>query len=359
MCFCYLDIIKVEFYPLNVKAYVNLESVSSLLEEDIDGICHNVPNVTYQKWKINSFGFRGKEIDFKKKEAGIRIVCFGGSETFGFYESQDKEWPSQLEEMLRDKFQTVEVINASVAGLRVTKRKDYAGKYVLPLKPDIMIIFHQRFLEYVKDSIRGIGGKGLARKKREKKVKNPEGEPIPVFTTSAFSKMIDVLMRCLPEGLLTHHHLWKLRRRIRQKEKRYLIHKEPMNEVPDNIVFAYERNLTAFVHYLKENHIVPVLSTFPALVTPFNKDTYEDLMLETRLVFCIELSENGILNAIRQLNHVIRRIAKEENLIFIDNDHLIPKTREYFGDNFHYTDKGAEFVARNVCDILDSANLIK
>ena len=333
--------------------------VSELQEEDINGICHNVPNTVYQKWKINSLGFRGKEIDFEKKEGKIRIVCFGGSETFGFYESPCKEWPSQLKEMVRDEFPTVEVINASIVGLRVTKRKDYVWKYVLPLKPDIMIIFHQRFLEYVKDSIRGVDEKGLASKIRGERVKNPAVDPTTVSAKRAHSKIVDVLIRCLPEGLLTQHRLWKLRRRIRRKEEKYLIHKEPMNEVPDNIVFEYERNLTGFVHYLKENHIVPVLSTFPALVTPFNKDTYKDLLLATRLLFCIELSENGILNAIRQLNHVIRRIAKEENLILIDNEDLIPKTREYFGDNFHYTDKGAEFLARNVCDILNHSSLIK
>jgi lysophospholipase L1-like esterase len=342
-----------------MKTYMNLKLLSTLFEEDINGVCHNVPNGRYQKWKINSLGFRGKEIDFEKKGGTIRIVCFGGSETFGFYESQDKEWPSQLEEMLRDKFPTVEVINVSLVGLGVKERKDYVGKYVLPLKPDIMIIFHQRFLEYVKDSIRGIEGKGLASKSRGKGDKNPHVEPTTVSAKRALSKIVDVLRSSLPEGLLTQHHLWKLRRRIRRKEKKHLIHKEPMDEVPENIVFEYERDLTAFVHYLKENQVVPVLSTFPALVTPFNKGIYEDLLLATRLVFCIELSENGILNAIRQLNHVIRRIAKEENLIFIDNDALIPKTREYFVDNFHYTDKGAEFLARNVYDILNHSNLIK
>jgi len=338
---------------MNITLFVNL------FEEDLNGICHGVPNATYQKFTMNSLGFRGKEIDFEKKEGGIRIVCFGGSETFGFFENQDKEWPFQLEEMLRDKFPTAEVINASVVGLRVKKRKDYVAKYVLPLKPDIMIIFHQRFLEYVKDSIRGVDEKGLASKIRGERVKNPAVDPTTVSAKRAHSKIVDVLIRCLPEGLLTQHRLWKLRRRIRRKEEKYLIHKEPMNEVPNNIVFEYERNLTGFVHYLKENHIVPVLSTFPALVTPFNKDTYKDLLLATRLLFCIELSENGILNAIRQLNHVIRRIAKEENLILIDNEDLIPKTREYFGDNFHYTDKGAEFLARNVCDILNHSSLIK
>lgn len=346
-----------------MKTYMNLKLLSTLFEEDINGVCHNVPKGRYQKWEINSLGFRGKEIDFEKKEGGIRIVCFGGSETFGFYEGQDKEWPSQLEEMLRDKFPTVEVINASVVGLRVTKRKDYVGKYVLPLKPDIMIIIHQRFLEYVKDSIRGIGGKGLTNKIGGEGVKNPDIEPTTVSAKRAFSKAVDILMRYSREGLFTQHPLWMHRRklysRIRRKERRHLVHKEPMNEVPDDVVFEYERDLTAFVHYLKENQVVPVLSTFPTLVTPFNKDIYEDLLLATRLVFCIDLSKNGILNALRKLNHMIRRIAKEENLILIDNDALIPKTREYFGDNFHYTDKGAEFLARNVYDILNHSNLIK
>ena len=333
--------------------------VSELQEEDINGICHNVPNTVYQKWKINSLGFRGKEIDFEKKEGKIRIVCFGGSETFGFYESPCKEWPSQLKEMVRDEFPTVEVINASIVGLRVTKRKDYVWKYVLPLKPDIMIIFHQRFLEYLKESIREAKGRGLASKGGGERVKNPAVESTTISVNRALSKAVDVLMRCSPKELFTQHRLWGIRRRIRRKEKKYLLHKEPMNDVPDDILFEYERDLRAFVHYLKENYIVPVLSTFPALVTPFNKDTYEDLLLATRLVFCIELSKNGILNALRELNHMIRKIAKEENLILIDNDDLIPKTREYFGDNFHYTDQGAQIVARNVYDILKHSDLIK
>jgi len=339
--------------------YLNLNLLSNLFEEDINGVCHNVPNMTYQKWKINSLGFRGKEIDFEKKEGGIRIVCLGGSETFGYYESEGKEWPSQLGKMLRDKFQTVEVINASVAGLRVTKRKDYVGKYVLPLKPDFMIIFHQRILEYVKESIRGAKGREGISRRRGKKLKNIEKEPFTVSAKRAFSKIEDVFMRCFPEGLTTKYRLRKLRRRIRHKEKKHLIHKEPMNEVPDNIVFEYERDLKAFIQYLKENHIVPILSTFPALVTPFNRDINEEILLVTRLIFCIELSENAILHVLRALNDTIRKVAKEENLILIDNEHLMPKTREYFGDNFHYTDKGAELLAGNIYDILDHTILIK
>jgi lysophospholipase L1-like esterase len=132
-----------------------------------------------------------------------------------------------------------------------------------------------------------------------------------------------------------------------------------MNEVPDNIVFEYEKDLKSFIQYLKENHIVPILSTFPALVTPFNRDIYEEILLATRLIFCIELSEDGILHTLRVLDDTIRKVAKEDNLILIDNEKLIPKTREYFGDNFHYTDKGAELLAKNVYDTLNHSNLIK
>ena len=140
-----------------------------------------------------------KKSIFKKKGGGIRIVCLWESETFGCYESQDKEGPSQ----------------------KVEKRKDYAGKYVLPLKPDIMIIFHQIVLEYVNDSIRGIEGKDLANKSRGKGLKNPDSEPTTVSAKRALSKAVGFLMRCLPEGPSTQHRLRELRRRIRKKEASY------------------------------------------------------------------------------------------------------------------------------------------
>jgi hypothetical protein len=60
------------------------DSFSVLFEEDSNGVHYNIPNARYEKWEINSLGFRGKEIDLEKKEGQIRIVCLGVSETFGF-----------------------------------------------------------------------------------------------------------------------------------------------------------------------------------------------------------------------------------------------------------------------------------
>lgn len=338
------------------------ELYSILVEVDNNGIPHNIPNARYGKWEINSLGFRGKEIDLEKKEGQIRILCFGVSETFGYYESKDREWPSQLGEILRDKFPRVEVINASVVGVNLKKKKDYVEKYVLPLKPDIMIIV-QSYLIYLKELMRGVERKHSVNSVKGKKVKKPKNEVdekwVGYNLTKILPKLGATLERCLGERLSTHISLWRLHRRIRKKERKHLIHKEPMDEVPENIILEFERDLRSFVHYLKENHIVPVLTTYPALITPFNKDTHKNILLATRLTFCIELSEEGILDASKKTNEAIRRIAKEENLAFTDNDQLIPKTLEYFGDNFHYTDKGSELIAKNFYDLLNHCELIK
>jgi len=123
-----------------------------LLKKDNEGIFHNVPNAQFEKWKINSLGFRGNEIRPKKEENTIRIACLGSSETFGFYESRGGEWPAQLDKLLKANFSSVEVINASVIGLTAKSRKEYVKKYVLPVvEPDILIIY-PRFFDYILDS---------------------------------------------------------------------------------------------------------------------------------------------------------------------------------------------------------------
>ena len=329
---------------------------SALVEEDGSGILHNVSNTRYKKWGINSLGFRGKKIDLAKKEGQVRIVCLGGSETFGYFESEGKEWPSQLGEMLRDQFPMAEVINASVVGLHPKNRKDYIEKYVLPLKPDIMIVFRQRLLEYVIDGIRGVERRHLANKANEKKIINPVKESLSLVRV--LTKLGEILEGCLPERLSTHIRIRRLHRKVRRKEERYLIDKEPMDKVPENIVLEYEKHLGSFIHFLKENNIVPVLSTFPGLITSSNKDTYKNISLATRSL-CIELSENGFVDGSIKFNDAARRIAREQNVAFIDIDSSIPKTQEYFRENYHYTNKGAEIIAKNIYHILIQSKLIK
>jgi hypothetical protein len=333
-----------------------MKRFTSILTEDSNGIQRNIPNKRYWKWEINELGFRGKAIELEKKEGQIRIVCLGGSETFGYYESKDKEWPFQLGEMLKDTFPGVEVINASVAGLQPKNRKEYVQKYILPLKPNILILYHHRFIIFLKEEMRGITGEKGAKKTNKKTTRNPAG------LLSAHIRYLfeneQVGEGYLPRWLSKRIAMRKLRRKIEKREKKFLTDKEPLDEVPEHLVVAYERDLKLFIDYLKENNIIPVLSTFPFLATASNKDKYHYELLATRRG-CVELSEQGILDALTKLNEMIRRMAQEHHFFFIDNDLLIPKTKEYFVDNFHYTDKGAEVIAKNIYYIFDHCELLK
>jgi hypothetical protein len=43
----------------------------------------------------------------------------------------------------------------------------------------------------------------------------------------------------------------------------------------------------------------------------------------------------------------------------IDNDHLIPKSEKYFAEYTHYTDKGAEVIARNFYNMFEHSGLLQ
>jgi len=113
---------------------------SRLRNRDDEGIRRNVPNSRFEKWQINSFGFRGPEIQLSKPQSIKRIACMGQSETFGLYEDPGKEWPVQLAGMLQ-KRGMYEVINASVVGMSFKHWKRYIEKYVIKFDPDIIILY--------------------------------------------------------------------------------------------------------------------------------------------------------------------------------------------------------------------------
>ena len=326
----------------------------SMLTEDHEGIQRNIPNRRYWKWEINELGFRGKAIELEKKEGQIRIVFLGGSETFGLFERNRKEWPAQPGKMIHDKFPRAEVINAAVTGLKPSQRKEYVKRYILPLKPDILILHHHRFSIFVRNQMRGISDTKQA--KADMRTTRSPGELFKAhmwyISKSPWGQ------RYLPRFLFKRVAMRKILRKIKKREKKFLAYKEPLDEVPQHLALVYEKELKSFCDYLKENSIIPVLSTFPYLTTASNKDKYKYELLFIRR-YCVELSEKGILDGTIKMNEMIRRVAEEQHTFFIDNDHLIPKTKEYFVDNYHYTNKGAEVIARNYYHILNHAGLLR
>jgi lysophospholipase L1-like esterase len=94
--------------------------------------------------RINSLGFRGADIELDKPADVYRIVAVGGSTTFGVYLQWRDSYPTQLQDVLRERFGTdkIEVINAGLTGSTAAESFHRLPTQVLPTDPDMVIIYH-------------------------------------------------------------------------------------------------------------------------------------------------------------------------------------------------------------------------
>lgn len=93
----------------------------------------------------NADGYRGKAVPLDKREGVLRVLCLGGSTTYGWTVAKPEEaYPAVLEEMLRTNlppgFTDVEVINAGLPwGTSAEILTHYHFKYHY-YRPDLVII---------------------------------------------------------------------------------------------------------------------------------------------------------------------------------------------------------------------------
>lgn len=93
----------------------------------------------------NRLGFRGKEITWDKAPGTFRIVCLGGSSTYGYTTTRDNStYPSQLEEALRIEQPAleVEVINCGAPGYTSFESMATLATRAISLSPDVIIVYH-------------------------------------------------------------------------------------------------------------------------------------------------------------------------------------------------------------------------
>jgi lysophospholipase L1-like esterase len=93
----------------------------------------------------NALGYRGPEISPEEKPAGVlRILCVGGSSTYGVSASSDAAaWPARLRAFLGQTFpsQRFEVINAGVPGYSTFENAIDLAIRGVSLNPDIVIVY--------------------------------------------------------------------------------------------------------------------------------------------------------------------------------------------------------------------------
>lgn len=93
---------------------------------------------------INSLGFRGREVSIQKPPGTIRVLCLGGSSTYGDgVRETDKVYPGVLERLLRKRFpdRRIEVLNAGISGYTTYQALLYLKRDLLQLDPDVVTLY--------------------------------------------------------------------------------------------------------------------------------------------------------------------------------------------------------------------------
>lgn len=323
-----------------------------LREVDKDGLRRNIPDRRYEKWAINSSGFRGPTIDTVKSPGKLRVVCMGTSETYGGCESEDMEWPYQVQTMLGED-SNIEIMNPSIPGLRLKEYIEYLTKYVMVYDPDVMVLVFfpapyftnlQRWPNYSPET-------------REKPKATTAGAGFSLSTVTDNLRVIpkakQVAKGFLPKPWVTWYQVRQAVKTSARLEAHYLKGDPPRNSIPPEWVDSLTVMVDSLVNWCQAQDLELVLTTYPTFMNDGNLDEYPEIFHENRRFF-VELSLKGMVDGSRKAKQVLEEASSRHGLPLLYLDEAIPNEPLYYCDNVHYNDSGAAIVASIVAEFLES-----
>lgn len=285
-------------------------------------------------YQHNSKGFRGDEFSFKKPADIYRIVCLGGSSTYGNQLSNNETWPVQLENLLNNTGlrKNIEVINAGVGGYTTRESLINLLIRVLPLEPDMIIIYHA-YNDFKPNRYPGFKFDYTHWRSRERM---PGKHILNILSSKSSFLRNTVALYRKTLGYLnkTGKHNFKIRRL------------RAYDTISESGIEAFKRNLKAMIYVARREGIIPVMSTFSLTLNEENLERYPQKFQDLRL-YIPTLTFQGILDAKQKYNEAIREVARKENCVFINNSSLIPEDFKYHYDTCHFTPAGARLAAEN------------
>lgn len=287
---------------------------------------HGQPGARYLKWRMNSMGYRGPE----PRPGAFRIACVGASETFGLYESENQEWPRQLERDLNAApgVPPVTVINTAYAATNLRTHLHQAPRMLATVHPD-MIVLYTSVAAYVHPEYYGV----------------TNNQPQPAWHSRLLVKAKERGKRLVPSSWFLPWRRYMIESSMQGKESQI------MDRLPAKNEALFASDLNQLLDFYAA-HKVPVV-----LVTHANRfgqtvDPAEQDMLITWRQFYPMLREDGFLDMENRLNHQIHLIGAARGLLVVDAARAVPPGPRYFADFVHFTDAGAAIMAHTVSKAL-------
>ena len=300
---------------------------------DGDGQRRGKPDAHYQKWQMNSYGFRNAQISREPEDHTERVILLGASETFGLYESPGKEFAAQLAELTLP--YGIEIVNAALPGITITTLTPYWKRWVSRFGASTVVIYPSTHLfvscEDWSDA--------------PTPVAPPVGrERIHLSDLRMFGRLMSLGLQ--PEFFVR----WSGKRRTAQ-----IVAQHPPSWVytapPEACLARLQKDLINLVDSIQGTgaQVIVCTQALRAARSP-GPDDIEDL--ESFRVFSPRASARVIREFVTRANANIRTLGAVPDVRIVDVDGALGGHREAFGDLVHFNDDGAKVVASLIAQAL-------
>jgi hypothetical protein len=308
------------------------------------------PHGSFKKWHLNEYGFRGPSLSMMPAQGCTRVMVLGASESFGMYESENKEYPAQLRTLL-GQHKCFDVVNASMVGMTVRSMLAYWEHWGSRFTPHIAVIYPSPLFYLNITKCRRCAQLDVPPASLHGQVPHQEHETLQV-RSRLLMRLQDYIT--LPDFLQQYRDQRELAAKIVGQPEQWFF-----RELPGEQLQWYTEDLEALAQAIEARGVRPILLT-PALRAKFPPDARDLQDLERGRVHTPRALPRVIVEFARAAATRIIALGQQHGWSVIDVGTVMNGERAYFGDLVHFNDDGALVIANRIARhilLLDQAQV--
>ncbi|HCU81010.1 MAG TPA: hypothetical protein DGN60_07585 [Chloroflexi bacterium] len=286
----------------------------------------------------------GEIYPLEKPQGTFRIVAFGGSTTENehSYTNTKSHYPLLLQAHLRAELNThnIEVINVGNSAYATPHSLILFELDVLSWEPDMIIVSHNindLLTAYWPDFQFDYSNK---------------------YGTKYYMPVMYNLSTT--DRLFQQSSLYWFGRdkvdRLQSSHANIISRKSYGNHLDPHVTDTFERNINTIIAIAKQNNIKVLLGNQPL---QRNEEYFDNHMAYKRYNDIVKYPlHNEFIVHHDTFNRIIEEVAKEANVLFIDNDSFMANEEKLFIDYIHYEPEGVEILAKHYADFILANNII-
>lgn len=288
-----------------------------------------IANLSKGHISVNSLGFRGPEIPMPKPPGTVRLAFVGASTTWcGEVSGNDKVWADIVAKSLAQAFPAhrFDYVNGGVPGYTIPASRKNLEFRIAPLAPDVIVIYEG--MNDLSGELREVAAaKGVVR----------DAKMEPASWLADYSLLWNLAEKNL--------RVWFAQRRVESAAGRLVLDAGALGD-------GFRRDLTGLVQAAQQRAKRVAVATFSIQLRPGQSADAQLRAAASRLYYEPFMTPQGIIDAYRRYNQIVREVATATGALLIDGEDDIPGDPAHFADTVHFTDAGSAAMAARVTRVL-------